>query len=153
MNEAVIVKIKEKIGFFLRTFQIAGEVVIKKTDGMLVANIITGRPEMLIGRNGQTLFAIQHLVRAMLAQEIEEEYLVIDVEGYRERHNERVRMVAREAALKVLANGKPYHLQPMTSYERRLVHIAVSDFADLEAVSEDGGLRRHIVIKPKSVSG
>jgi spoIIIJ-associated protein len=153
MNEEVVVEIKERINFFLKAFGIAGEVVVKKSDGVLVANIVTGRPEILIGRNGQTLFAIQHLVRAMLAEGIEEEHLTVDVEGYRERHNERVKMNAREAALKVLANGKPYHLPPMTSYERRLVHMALADFADLEAVSEGDGLTRHIVIKPKSVSG
>jgi spoIIIJ-associated protein len=149
MNEEVVVEIKERINFFLKAFGIAGEVVVKKSDGVLVANIITGRPEILIGRNGQTLFAIQHLVRAMLAEGIEEEHLTVDVEGYRERHNERVKMNAREAALKVMANGKPYHLPPMTSYERRLVHMALTDFADLEAVSEGDGLARHIVIKPK----
>jgi len=150
MNEQTIAKIKEKIEFFLQSFAIAGEVIVKKSDDTLVANIVTGRPEILIGRNGQTLFALQQVVRAMLAKEFEEgEMLVIDVEGYRQKHNDRVKMQAREVALKVMASGQPVHLSPMTSFERRLVHIAVSDFADLEADSEGEGLSRHIVIKPK----
>lgn len=150
MNEQTITKIKETLEFFLRSFGIAGEVIVKKTDGTLVANIVTGRPEILIGRNGQTLFALQQVVRAMISRELDvEEVLVVDVEGYRQKHNDRVKMQAREAALKVLASGQPYPLSPMTSYERRLVHIAMTDFADLEADSEGEGLSRHIVIKPK----
>lgn len=151
MPETLIVKIKETLEFFLRSFAVAGEVIIKKTDDTLIANIITGRPEILIGKNGQTLFALQQVVRAMLAKDLaESEILVIDVEGYRQKHNDRVKMQAREAALKVLVSGNPYHLQPMTSFERRLVHIAVADFVDLEADSEGEGLSRHIVIKPKA---
>jgi spoIIIJ-associated protein len=150
MNETIISKIKDTLEAFLRAFAIAGEVIVKKSDDTLIANIVTGRPEILIGKNGQTLFALQQVVRAMLAKDLgESEILVIDVEGYRQKHNDRVKMQAREAALKVLASGSPYHLQPMTSYERRLVHIALSDFTDLEADSEGDGLSRHIVIKPK----
>jgi spoIIIJ-associated protein len=150
MNEEIIAKIKETLEFFLHSFAIAGEVIVKRTDDTLVANIVTGRPEILIGRNGQTLFALQQVVRAMLSRDLgPDEMLVIDVEGYRQKHNERVKLQAREAALKVLASGEPYHLPPMTSFERRLVHIAITDFADLEADSEGEGLSRHIVIKPK----
>lgn len=150
MDETVIAKIKDQLNFLLRAFGIAGEVIVKKSGDALVANILTGRPEILIGRNGQTLFAIQMVARAIVARDLkEDEILVVDVEGYRQKHNDRVMMRAREAALKVLATGESYPLSPMTSYERRLVHIAVADFADLEAESEGEGLSRHIVIKPK----
>lgn len=152
MQEQTVAKIKETIEFFLRSFAIAGEVIIKQDEDAIIANIVTGRPEILIGRNGQTLFALQQVVRSMLSRDFEEgEMLVIDVEGYRQKHNDRVKMQAREAALKVLASGQPYHLPPMTSFERRLIHIAVADFADLEADSEGEGLSRHIVIKAKSL--
>ena len=151
MNEETIAKIKEYLGYFLKSFGVAGEVIIKKTDNTLVANIVTGRPEILIGRGGQTLLAMQHVMRAMLVEELkDEDTLVVDVEGYRERHNDRIKMTAREAALKVLASGEPYHLQPMTSFERRLVHMALADFADLTADSEGSDLSRHIVIRPKA---
>lgn len=151
MEESTIAKIKDSLQFFLKAFGVAGEIIVKKTDDVLVANIVTGRPETLIGHNGQTLLALQTVARSMLSKDLaEDETLVVDVEGYRAKHNERVKMQAREAALKVMASGQPYHLRPMTSFERRLVHIAVADFADLEAESEGEGLSRHIVIKPKA---
>ncbi len=150
MNEDLISKIKDQLGYFLRTFGIAGEIVVKQSDDVLVANIVTGRPEILIGRNGQTLLAIQTVIRAMLSKNLEQQLLVVDVEGYRQKHNDQVKMMAREAALKVLASGRPYHLRPMTSFERRLVHVAVADFTDLVAESEGADLSRHIVIKPRA---
>lgn len=151
MNEKLIHKIKDTLEQFLRAFTIAGEVIVKKTDDTLIANIITGQPEILIGRGGQTLFALQTVARAMLASDLgAEEILVVDVEGYREKHNQRLKLQAREAALKVLASGQASHLPPMTSYERRLAHIALADFNDIVADSEGVGLSRHIVIRPKS---
>lgn len=148
MKEETINKIKEAISLILRSLSIAGEVVVKKSDRSVVANILTGRPELLIGRGGQTLLAIQQVVRAMVSRDLEdEEILVVDVENYRQRHNDRVMQQGREAALKVLAGENEVHLAPMTSYERRLIHMAVADFADVEAESEGEGLERHIVVK------
>jgi len=150
MKEEIISEVKDKINYLLRSFSIAGEIIIKKSGENIVANIMTAKPEILIGKNGQTLLAIQMVIRAMVSRNLGEgEILTVDVEGYRQKHSDRLQIRAREAAIKVMASGEPEHLQPMTSYERRLVHLALADFNDISADSEGEGLSRHIVIKSK----
>lgn len=104
---------------------------------------------ILIGRNGQTLEAMQFIVRQMCkSSSSEQKPFLIDILDYRSRRKTNIEIQAKKAAVAVL-NGdvERADLQPMNPYERRLVHQYLQDnFPDLVTQSEGEGLDRHIVI-------
>jgi spoIIIJ-associated protein len=104
---------------------------------------------ILIGRNGQTLEALQFVVRQMCKSNMAEQGpFVIDILDYRARRKRTLEEQAKKAAVAVL-NGESdrFALLPMTPYERRIVHQYLhEDFPDLASESEGEGPDRHIVI-------
>ena len=104
---------------------------------------------MLIGRNGQTLEALQFVVRQMCkTNAIEGGPFVVDVLDYRTRRRRTMEEQAKEGAVAVL-NGESerFDLNPMSPYERRLVHNYIQEnFPELSSQSEGEGQDRHIVI-------
>jgi spoIIIJ-associated protein len=109
---------------------------------------------VLIGRNGQTLEALQFIVRQMCkSQPTDQGPFVIDILDYRSRRKRTLEEQAKKGAVAVL-NGdtEKFALQPMSPYERRLVHQYLQEnFADLASESEAEGADRHIVISFKGM--
>ncbi|MBS2004275.1 MAG: R3H domain-containing nucleic acid-binding protein [Candidatus Obscuribacterales bacterium] len=109
---------------------------------------------VLIGRNGQTLEALQFIVRQMCkSQQTDQGPFVIDILDYRSRRKRTLEEQAKKGAVAVL-NGdtEKFALQPMSPYERRLVHQYLQEnFADLASESEAEGADRHIVISFKGM--
>lgn len=109
----------------------------------------TDDARMLIGRNGQTLEALQFVVRQMCkGSGGEHGPFVIDVLDYRARRRRNLEDQAKKGAVAVLnGDSERYALQPMSPYERRIVHQYLQEhFADLASESEGEGPGRHIVI-------
>jgi spoIIIJ-associated protein len=109
----------------------------------------TDDARMLIGRNGQTLEALQFVVRQMCkGTGSEHGPFVVDVLDYRSRRRRNLEDSAKKAAVAVLnGDSERYALPPMSPYERRLVHQYLQEhFADLASESEGEGPDRHIVI-------
>ena len=103
---------------------------------------------LLIGRHGQTLDALQDLVRAAVQRELQERCLVlVDVEDYRKRRRAQLISRARDAASRVKSTGKEQALEPMTAYDRKIVHDAVADLGGLETESEGEDPNRRVVIR------
>lgn len=129
------------------------DVIGKTRDNVIYINIQTESPALLIGRGGEGLEALQHLVRTLLSSENLEEHrtVVLDIDGYREKKAEFVKKLAQEKAFKVLASGLQEVMDPMSSYERRIVHMVCSNIADVESESIGDGRDRKVVIKPKKV--
>jgi spoIIIJ-associated protein len=104
---------------------------------------------LLIGKRGHTLDAIQELVRSYVQRETGERCLVmIDVEDYRKRQRARLIRRAHEAVGRVRKTGQPEALDPMNSYERKVVHDAVSTLEGFETASEGEEPNRYVVISP-----
>jgi len=79
----------------------------------------------------------------------EHEKISFDCIGHRKARLEELRLSARVAAEKVRQSGTPYHFSPMSSRERRIVHLALRDEHDLMTESTGEGLRRSVVLYPK----
>lgn len=111
---------------------------------------------ILIGRNGQTLDAMQFVVRQMCRSAMADQPpFVIDILDYRSRRKRSLEEQAKRAAVEVL-NGESdkFALLPMSPYERRIVHQFLHDeFPDLASESEGDGPDRHIVISYKGLPG
>jgi len=105
---------------------------------------------ILIGRRGQTLACLQHIVRLIVSHQTRSALpIVIDVDGYKERRCESLRALAQRMAEQVSLKRAPFTLEPMPAYERRVVHLALSDNPDVTTRSIGLGDERRVVIEPK----
>lgn len=112
-------------------------------------NIKTEDPGTLIGHRGEGIRALQHVLRLMLIQEEYGESIVVDIDGYRQRQHEELQEMAKQKAEEVASSGRLVVLAPMSSYERRLVHVAIADHDAVETESLGEGGNRRVVIKKK----
>jgi spoIIIJ-associated protein len=124
---------------------------IKKEEEVFVIQLKTEDPGVLIGYHGQGLAALQHMITMMAFKKNGEWVrILVDVEDYREKRKEVLERMATSMAEKVKISGNPQSLPPMSSFERRIVHLALVDRPEVETISEGEGDQRHIIIKLKS---
>jgi len=105
--------------------------------------------EILLERGGEVLKAFEHLAfKALRLEPVYHEKIHIDSGGYRALRFEELRMTARVAAERVQASRQPFRLNPMSSRERRIVHMALKDVAGVRTESVGVGEERQVVIHP-----
>jgi len=112
-----------------------------------VYDIIGDDLGILIGRRGQTLVALQYLVRLMVSNRTK--YFVpaiIDINGYRQRRLRSLRSLAMRTAEQVVERQMPFSLEPMDAFDRRIVHMILADYPDVTTHSVGMGEERKIVI-------
>jgi spoIIIJ-associated protein len=103
---------------------------------------------LLIGRHGATLEALQELTRMVVGRRLDERCrVIIDIEDYRKRREEKMIDRALQVARRVLETGQEEALDPMNPYERKLVHDAVADLGGLETSSRGEEPERSVVIR------
>ena len=103
---------------------------------------------LLIGRRGETLRALQFLVRLIVGRELgTRANLMIDVEGYQERRYKSLANLAQRVAQRVAGSGHPITLEPMPPNERRAVHVALADHPHVTTESMGEGQSRQVVIQ------
>ncbi len=126
------------------------ELSIKETDNGLYVNLIGENLGVLIGKHGQTLDSIQHLTSLTLnkgkAQYVN---IIVDCENYREKRKTTLEKLAKNLAKKVRETRRSVSLEPMSAYERRIIHSAIQSISDIETHSEGKEGNRHIVITLK----
>jgi spoIIIJ-associated protein len=107
---------------------------------------------ILIGRRGQTIASLQHVVRLIIGHQMQVKIpIVVDVEGYKQRRCEGLQALARRLAGQVRARRMPFTMEPMSAFERRIIHLALVDHPDVTTESTGVGEARKVVIRPKSV--
>lgn len=105
---------------------------------------------ILIGRQAETLNALQYITRLIVSKELNRGIdLEVDVQGYRTRRNEQLRRLARQMADQAIRTGKRQYLEPMASDDRRIIHIALRNHAQVLTESMGEGDRRKVTIVPK----
>ena len=105
--------------------------------------------EILLARSGEVLKALEHLAfRALRLEPAFHEKIHLDCAGYRALRFEELRMTARVAAERVQSSRQPFPLNPMSSRERRIVHLALKDFPGVRTESIGTGEERQVVIHP-----
>jgi spoIIIJ-associated protein len=103
---------------------------------------------LLVGSNGEVLEALQELTRLAVYRETgERSRLMLDVGGYRAEQRTRLVALAEKAIAEVKEKGEPLSLEPMSAFERKVVHDAVAA-AGLTSESEGAEPKRHVVILP-----
>jgi spoIIIJ-associated protein len=121
--------------------------------GGLLLNIRGDDLGVLIGRRGQTLSSLQYLVRLLLANRTQTFVpLVIDVNGYRQRRFEALRILAQRMAEQVTTQRMPFSLEAMPAFERRIIHLALAEHPEVTTQSVGIGEGRKVVIVPKETA-
>ncbi len=101
-------------------------------------------------RNGELLRALEHVAAKMVRLEPEEhDRISFDSGNFKAMRAREMKMAADSAAERVRRSGTPYSFQPMSSRERRMLHLAFRQFDDLETESSGEGLRRFVVVYRK----
>jgi spoIIIJ-associated protein len=104
----------------------------------------------LIGRQAETLNAFQYVASLIVGKETQQwVQLVVDVEGYRERREKQVRQIALRVVEQVIKTGRKAALEPMTSSERRAIHIELRGHPAVTTESTGEEPHRKVVILPR----
>lgn len=113
-------------------------------------NIEMDEPQILIGKNGQTLLELQHILGLVLRRSLKRNvYLKLDINNYQNQKVEHLKNLARESAEQVISTQIEKVLPPMTASERRIVHMELSKNSSITTESRGEGIERCVVIKPK----
>ena len=132
----------------LDAMDLPGDLRIKLHDDHAELEVIDIGSGALIGRRGQTLEAIQELVRCSLQRQFQRRARVkIDAEGYRARRMEKLIEKADEAIDAVLDNGDPERLEPMDVFERKAIHQLVAEVEGLTSRSQGREPARRVIIE------
>jgi spoIIIJ-associated protein len=116
-------------------------------------NILGDDLGILIGRRGQTLTSLQQIVRLIVSHKTNERLpIVLDVEGYKQRRCEGLRMLANRLADQVKTRKAPFAMEPMTAFERRVIHMELANHPDVYTESTGIGEARKVVIAPKKIN-
>ena len=119
------------------------------SDAEVIADLDGRDKELLLEHGAELLKALEHLAfRALRLEPIHHEKIHLDCGGYRALRFEELRMTARVAAERVQASKQPFRLNPMSSRERRIVHLALKDVAGVRTESVGMGEHRQVVIHP-----
>ena len=125
---------------------------VDSNDAEVIADLDGRDKEILLERNGELLKAIEHLAfRALRLEPAYHEKIHLDSGGYRALRFEELRMTARVAAERVQLSHQPFRLNPMSSRERRIVHLALKDVPGVRTESVGAGEERQVVIHPANL--
>ena len=119
-------------------------------EDVMYIKIYTDHNPIVIGKNGNTLKALETIVKQKINTEFNiRPYICLDVEDYREKQQRRLEFMAKKIAKEVVKTKVEVHLDPMNAYDRRIIHNILSDFKGVSTISEGEEPNRHIIIKPE----
>lgn len=107
------------------------------------------QPGLLIGRRGETLDSFQSILTLILRNKTGDWLkVVVDVEGWRQKQEEHLRILAQQTAQKVIETGQEQALYNLSPYQRRVVHMELADNKQVKTESFGEGRERYLVVKP-----
>lgn len=142
--------IKEYVLKIVKEMGINARVETKTKEDVTVFNLIAPETPILIGKNGRTLDAIQNVANQMVSTSLGSYYrFIVDANDYKSKKRARLEKTAKYTAKEVAKTKVEAHLEPMNSYERRIIHNILTNSKDVMTESEGEEPNRHVVIKPK----
>lgn len=140
---------KKYLEDLLSFFGLNIDVSASQDDEVIELNVPSTRLNgFLIGQRGETLRSLQFLVSTTLKnREAEINRVNIDIANYKQQRAERLASRVKDWAKEVIDSGQDKTLDPMNAADRRVVHKAITEYSQLETVSEGEGRDRHVVIK------
>jgi len=146
-------KISEILENILGLLGLEGSFEVEEKEEGVFVSIETEDPGILIGRGGETLQALQLILNLSLlrqsAEGTERKRVIVDVSNWRKSKEEELAHKARGWAEKVLETKEAMDLEPMPSWQRRIVHITIEQTPGVKSESVGEGIDRHLVISPE----
>lgn len=155
----ILVKVKrdynEEARVFLRNIlnnmNVQAEIRIREQNNVIYIDLTGPKMGIIIGYRGETLDALQYLTSLVVNKNHDIPYkkVVLDTENYRKKREETLIRVAEKTAYKVKKTRRPYKLEPMNPYERRIIHSALQDNEYVYTFSEGEEPHRKVVVDIK----
>lgn len=149
-NELAVEETVQYINEIAKEMKIDDLVITEKRDGKFIhLHLNSEKAALLIGKRGQTLNALENLSQ-LVANKFSNSFIIIklDVGNYRERRRESLEQLAERMADKAVRTGKKVEFEPMSSFERKIIHHALSFRVDIETYSVGTDPNRFLVIEP-----
>ncbi len=135
----------------LNSMGVTANIEVREEKDTIFINLSGSKMGLVIGYRGETLDSLQYLVSLVVNKNHDVPYkkVVLDTENYRNKREETLKRVAQKTAYKVKKTGRPYKLEPMNPYERRIIHSALQSYTDINTYSEGEEPFRRIVVSLK----
>ena len=147
-KDDVVKYIKNYIIDVAKNMGITVNIEAKKRENYIQINLFSENSSILIGKNGRTMEALQYLIKNSIFNKTGFKInVILDVEDYKEKINKHLEYVVKKIAREVRKTGVDAKLDPMNSYERRIVHNAVNEIKGVSTISEGVEPNRYVVIK------
>ena len=149
-NQEILDAAREFISKILDTFELENSVEMELKDNVITINVNgdENRLGILIGKRGVTLDSIQYILNLIVNKKSSRYIRVnLDSSGYREKRKETLINLAKKMANKVTKTGRSVKLEPMNSYERKIIHTALQDYEGVLTHSEGKDPFRKVVIQ------
>lgn len=143
-------QVRQRLTDLLRPLGLEPQIVLSTQEGVMTLDVQTGRDDLFTRGSADPLLALQHLLRVILRRDFPNESvtLSLNIGGFQQHQRARLAQVANDAAQQAIATKMAVYLSPMSSYERRLVHLALVDVTGVSSESEGEGEERRVVVKP-----
>lgn len=134
----------------LKNANLKGEVVAEENDKDIIIKINGENIGKLIGKNSEGISALQYLTNILLTNfSRKAKRVILDINNYKQKHQKVIEGLAHRLAKRVQETGKPAKLEPMNSFERRIVHNIISEYTELTTHSEGEEPYRYLIIELK----
>lgn len=139
----------------LERMNIRAKVEVLEEEDKIILDIQCSAIERIIGRRGQVIDALQHLVGKSIYREragTRGKPIVVDAGGYRDKHIERLELLAERMGKKAIKTQSIIELDPMSAHDRRIVHMALANVEGVTTRSEGEGEERHVLVVPVALA-
>ena len=146
-------QLSEVLDNLLGMLLLEGSYEIEEAEDGFSVSIETKDAGRLIGARGESLEGLQLIVNQIMSRKTGEEgfkRVLLDVSGWRKQKEEELKAMAQQLGKQVLETGKEMELEPMSAWQRRVVHMVIQEMNGLMSESMGEGRERHIVIKLKT---
>lgn len=150
-------QLSEVLDNILGLLLLEGSYEIEEEEENFLVSIETKDAGRLIGVRGESLEGLQLLINQIMARKLNAfakgdetsfKRVILDVAGWRRQKEKELKGRAKQLAEQVLEANQPLELEPMSAWQRRIVHMTIAEIEGLSSESAGEGLDRHIVIKP-----
>ncbi len=143
---------KEILYNILNKMGIEGKIKdIKEGSNRIYMEIESAQSGLIIGKQGKTLESLQFLLNLIVSNKTKsDKRIILNIESYREKREKALRRLSKDIAHKVIRTGKPWTLEPMNPFERRLIHLTLQNDSRVSTKSEGEGIYRKVRVSPNT---
>lgn len=134
--------LKKELGNIEYAIEIKEDIIYIKIEGEKAAD--------LIGYRGETLESIQNIISAIANKETSARVkIIVDILNYKEKRRNSLEILAKKVEKTVIKSGKPYRLEPMNAYERKIIHTALQESSEVTTNSVGEEPYRRVIVRKK----